>query len=84
MTSVAALYGPIADDLSRVEETLDQVCRSDFDPLDTMSKAVLERSGKRLRPAIALLAGRFGAYDAERHVLLAASIVAAAHRDVGA
>ncbi len=74
MTSVAALYGPIADDLSRVEETLDQVCRSDFDPLDTMLKAVLERSGKRLRPAIALLAGRFGAYDAERHVLLAASI----------
>jgi geranylgeranyl pyrophosphate synthase len=35
---------------------------------------VLGAGGKRLRPAIALLAGRFGDYRAELHVPLAASI----------
>ena len=74
MTSVASLYGPVADDLQLVEDTLDLTARTDFAPLQEMLEAVLSRGGKRLRPAIALLAGGFGSYDAQNQVLLATSI----------
>jgi len=74
MTSVAALYGPVTEDLTIVEETIDSVANSDYAPLAEMLRHVLQRRGKRLRPAIALLAGGFGTYDVERHVPLAASI----------
>ena len=39
-----------------------------------MLTQVLSRGGKRLRPAIALLAGGFGDYDADHQIPLAASI----------
>ena len=74
MISVSALYGPAAADLALVEEALAQVTRTDFAPLESMLQSVLQRSGKRIRPAIALLAGGFGRYEAERQVPLAASI----------
>ncbi|MEE9276920.1 MAG: polyprenyl synthetase family protein [Dehalococcoidia bacterium] len=74
MTSVTALYGPAAEDLGLVEDTLELVTRSDFAPLERMLKSVLGRGGKRLRPVIALLAGGFGEYDVEKQVPLAASI----------
>ena len=38
------------------------------------SKMVLSGGGKRMRPALALLAGRFGDYDLDRLVPLAASV----------
>ncbi len=74
MTSVRSLYEPIADDLELVEDTLQLVTRSDFVPLQNMLEQVLQRSGKRLRPAIALLAGSFGKYDTDKQVALATSI----------
>ena len=74
MTSVASLYGPVSDDLQLVEDTLELTARTDFAPLQDMLEAVLSRGGKRLRPAIALLAGGFGSYDAQNQVLLATSI----------
>ena len=74
MTSVQSLYGPIADDLALVEDTLRLVTSTEFAPLEQMLRSVLERGGKRLRPAIALLAGGFGDYDLDRQIPLAASI----------
>ena len=74
MTKVTALYGPVAEDLARVEDLLELATRADYAPLEEMLKHILQRSGKRLRPAIALLAGGFGVYDPDRHVPLAASI----------
>ena len=74
MTSVTALYGPVAEDLARVEETLTSVATADYAPLTEMLQHVLHRGGKRLRPAIALLAGGVGTYDSDRQVPLAASI----------
>ena len=63
------------DDLRLVEDTLDRLKRVDsFPALAKMLEAVLHGGGKRLRPAIALLAGKFGDYRAELHVPLAASI----------
>ncbi len=72
---VASIYGPVQEDLRLVEDTLDRVKHvENFPVLSKMLAHVLDGGGKRLRPAIALLAGKFGAYNADLHVPLAASI----------
>ena len=72
---VATIYGPVQEDLQLVEDALDGIKHVEsFPALSKMLDAVLGHGGKRVRPAIALLAGKFGAYDAELHVPLAASI----------
>ena len=72
--SVRSLYVPIAEDIELVEDALQLVTNSDFAPLQSMLEQVLQRAGKRLRPAIALLAGGFGDYKTDSQVALAASI----------
>jgi len=75
MRVAASIYGPVQEDLQRVEETLDAIKHvENFPMLTKMLTHVLAGGGKRLRPAIALLAGRFGAYNPELHIPLAASI----------
>ncbi|HZP56295.1 MAG TPA: polyprenyl synthetase family protein [Dehalococcoidia bacterium] len=75
MTVAASIYGPAQADLRLVEDTLDRIKHVEKYPmLSKMLEHVLAGGGKRIRPAIALLAGKFGAYDAEVHVPLAASI----------
>ena len=75
MKVAASIYGPVQDDLRLVEDALERVKHVEsFPMLAKMLAQVLDGGGKRLRPAIALLAGKFGAYDAELHVPLAASI----------
>jgi geranylgeranyl pyrophosphate synthase len=72
---VASIYGPAQEDLVLVEDTIDRIKHVEsFPMLAKMLEAVLGGGGKRLRPAIALLAGRFGDYNADVHVPLAASI----------
>ena len=72
---VASLYGPVQEDLRLVEDTLDRVKSvENFPLLAKMLEHVLAGGGKRLRPAIALLAGKFGDYNVDLHVPLAASI----------
>lgn len=69
-----ALYGPVREDLARVEETLRSVRPAEFPALALILEHVLGAGGKRIRPAIALLAGRFNRYDLDLLVPLAASI----------
>jgi geranylgeranyl pyrophosphate synthase len=72
---VASIYGPVQEDIHLVEDTLDRIKKVDnFPMLEKMLSHVLAPRGKRLRPAIALLAGKFGRYDVDLHVPLAASI----------
>ncbi|HEY8838496.1 MAG TPA: polyprenyl synthetase family protein [Dehalococcoidia bacterium] len=73
MTTVS-IYGPVADDLSRVDAALASVKQVEYEPLARMLAHVLGGEGKRLRPALALLAGKFGDYDLTSLVPLAASI----------
>jgi len=70
----AMSYGSVQEDLALVEAALDTLRDVDFAPMAEMMDLVLGSGGKRLRPALALLAGRFGQYDAELLVPLAASI----------
>ncbi len=68
------LYGPVQEDLALVEQIFDSLKQVDYPPLAQMLELVLAGGGKLLRPALALLAGRFGDYNLELLVPLAASI----------
>jgi len=68
------LYGPVQEDLARVEATFESIKQADYAPLAEMLGMVLGGGGKLLRPALTLLAGRFGEYDLDLLVPLAASV----------
>ena len=70
----AISYGSVQKDLALVEDALAALRDVDFAPLAEMMDVVLGGGGKRLRPALALLAGKFGRYNLELLVPLAASI----------
>jgi geranylgeranyl pyrophosphate synthase len=75
MVTVTSIYGPVQEDLRLVEDTFDRIKHvENFPALANMLGHVLGGSGKRVRPAIALLSGKFGDYDIDLHVPLAASI----------
>ncbi|MES4791571.1 MAG: heptaprenyl diphosphate synthase [Chloroflexota bacterium] len=73
-TPVAALYGPIAEDMILVEDLLESTKNVDLPPLKRLLDHALESRGKRLRPALVLLAGHLGDYDLNRLVPLGAAI----------
>ena len=68
------LYGPVQEDLALVEATFESLKQVDYAPLAEMLNLVLAGGGKLLRPALTLLAGRFGKYDLDLLVPLAASV----------
>ena len=68
------LYGPVQEDIALVEATFDSIKRADYAPLAEMLDIVLAGGGKLLRPALTLLGGRFGEYDLDLLVPLAASV----------
>jgi heptaprenyl diphosphate synthase component II len=72
--TVTSLYGPIQQDLPLVEATLESIKQTDFPVLAEMLDGVLAGGGKRMRPALALLAGHYCTYDLDQLVPLAASV----------
>jgi geranylgeranyl pyrophosphate synthase len=72
--TVASLYGPVQRDLPLVESTLESLKQTDFPVLTNMLDLVLGGGGKRLRPALALLAGQCYDYNLDQLVPLAASV----------
>lgn len=52
------LYAPIREDLARVEQVLKQELRSDYPFVDELVKHGFRLGGKRLRPALVLLAAQ--------------------------
>ena len=74
MVTAQTLYGPVQDDMARVEAVLADIRNVEFAPLARMLNHVLGAGGKRLRPALALLSGTFQHYDVELLVPLATSI----------
>lgn len=63
MRSVLAMVQP---GLARVEASLASLANNDDPVLGPMLSSVLPGSGKRLRPALALVVGRLGEVDADR------------------
>ena len=68
------LYGPVSRDLDGVDAMLSSLTEVEHPWLRRMLESTLTGSGKRLRPAIAMLAGRFGDYDPAAVTPLAASV----------
>jgi octaprenyl-diphosphate synthase len=68
------LYGPVQEDLDLIDEVIDALRDVDYRPMAEMLDLVLATRGKRLRPALALLAGKFGRYRLDLLAPLAAAI----------
>jgi geranylgeranyl pyrophosphate synthase len=71
---IARIFSGVQDDLRRVEELIEETARVEFPPLAYALNLALFPAGKRLRPALALLAARFGRYDQDKLVAIATSI----------
>ncbi|HSR34190.1 MAG TPA: polyprenyl synthetase family protein, partial [Anaerolineae bacterium] len=68
------LLEPLAADLERVERKMRELVHPEHPELTAVLQSLLGSGGKRLRPALALLAGRVYAADPDKLVSLAASI----------
>ena len=78
MTEAVELFGPAADDLSKVEAQLRQEIQDDPPEVAEAMADLFDAGGKRIRPALVLLAAMCGTYHAER-VLPAAMAVELTH-----
>jgi geranylgeranyl pyrophosphate synthase len=68
------LLEPLEADLERVEQKMHEPVHPDYPQLTAVLHLLLDSGGKRLRPALALLAGTFHPADLEKLVALAASV----------
>jgi octaprenyl-diphosphate synthase len=64
----------VEDDLARVEEVFSQQVRSDVRLVGEIGRYVQEGGGKRVRPALLLLASRLCGYRGERAIVLASTV----------
>jgi geranylgeranyl pyrophosphate synthase len=60
---LSQIYAPVSDDLIKVEETIKSVSDLDFAWLSQLLKHSLGVGGKRIRPALTLLSGKFYDYQ---------------------
>ena len=60
---LSTIYEPIREDLVKVEARLRSVCEVDFPWLSKLLEHSLKSGGKRIRPALVLLSGKFYNYD---------------------
>ncbi len=69
-----SLYGPVAEDMILVEDLLESTKQVEIPALRRMLDHALEARGKRLRPALVLLAGNLGDYNLNKLVPLGTAI----------
>ncbi len=69
-----AVYAPIQRDLETVERSLQEIADSEFPLLSQLLAYTLKNGGKRIRPALTLLAGKFHVYDLSLLIPMAAAI----------
>ncbi|MFQ5858759.1 MAG: polyprenyl synthetase family protein [Anaerolineae bacterium] len=72
--TTAELFIPVQQGLAAVEVRLREVAASQHDALTTATEHMLNSGGKRIRPAISLLAAGIFAADFDRSVALAAAV----------
>jgi len=71
---LSAIYEPVKEDLAQVEGRLKAVCEVDFPLLSQLLDYSLMSGGKRVRPALVLLSGRFYRYNLDRLLPMAAAV----------
>ncbi len=70
---LTTIYEPIQQDLAQAEDRLRSVCEVDFPQLSELLDYSLT-GGKRIRPALVFLSGRFYNYDLARLLPMAAAV----------
>ena len=70
----ASIYAPIQTDLDQVEATLRGLCDSGSPELKPLLEHVLNSGGKRIRPAITLLASAFYPHDPKNPIIMAGAV----------
>jgi octaprenyl-diphosphate synthase len=73
-SALAQVFEPIRDDLREVEREFALHVQSQIDVIPTIGNYVKESGGKRIRPAVLLMAGRMAGYTGERAVRYASVI----------
>lgn len=73
-SALVQVFEPIRDDLRKVEREFARHVQSQVDVIPTIGSYVKESGGKRIRPAVLLMAARMAGYSGERAVLYASVI----------
>jgi len=71
---LSTIYEPIQGDLVKVEDRLRSVCEVDSSQLSKLLDYTLKGGGKRIRPALVLLSGKFYHYDLSRLLPMATAV----------
>jgi geranylgeranyl pyrophosphate synthase len=74
MMSAGNIYGPVTDDLDKVEEELGNIPEVDIPLLKELLEYCIKNGGKRIRPAFTLLSGKFNNYNLARLVPMGAGV----------
>jgi len=76
---ILSLFNPIVGELEVVEERLRQTADAEQAPLAEVVRYLLDTGGKRIRPAVVILASKFHEHDVSEAVPLAAAAVEMLH-----
>jgi len=68
------IYAPIQQDLNKVKETLKSISRIDYKWLSEQLNYIVNETGKGMRPALTLLAGKLYEYDLKYLLPMAVSV----------
>ncbi|MFC1946836.1 polyprenyl synthetase family protein [Chloroflexota bacterium] len=68
------IYAPVENDLEKVEEKLNSISKVEFSHLAELVDYSLKNTGKMIRPALTLLAGKFYNYNLELLLNMATSV----------
>ena len=71
---LATIYEPIQEDLVKVESSLRSIRKVDFPWLSKLLDYSLKGSGKRIRPSLTLLAGKFYNYNIDSLLPMATTV----------
>ncbi len=71
---LSEIYEPVQEDLAKVEDRLRSVTKVDFPYLSTLLDHSLQSNGKRIRPALTLLSGKFYNYNLDYLMPMATAI----------
>jgi geranylgeranyl pyrophosphate synthase len=74
LVRLSDIYKPVQKDLKKVEQSLEEIADADFALLAQLLAYTLKTGGKRVRPALTLLSGKFYIYEPALLVPMAAAI----------
>ncbi len=72
--NINSILSPIQNELQIVEDRLRDAIRIEFEPLAEIFESLISSGGKRIRPALAILATRFHPTDPEKALTLAVTL----------